>query len=263
MNLISRNLDARYEIVRKALAAGDVGTLESIAADAKRFGADAILTDATEANEQKDLPILVAAAQKAGLEPVIRCKSAACAKACVSGNSGYIAGIGPDTADTLLPLFKDLGPGWKAVIHASFCADQVSQAVETIKGIIAMAGTYGLLPNRIYLDPCISSLAKDGAAFPQMRRVIDAFTNIYPDIHFFGDPAVIAAGIEKPVHIIRSFTTLAMYIGMDAVVIDSEQAGAVKSYYASCAVFGLKDGLMEYEKIAAMEPKFPSNDVIA
>lgn len=254
MELISNNLNSYHPEIRQAVKARDADVIGKMATAAVRAGADYLEVGVPEGpNEFDELNWLVGTAQSACDLPLVICWDG-----CPDLDKilktvrkpGILNGIcTQETADIILPLFRELPDGWRLILNA--CAKEndqdIGERVEEYTPMIHQAEENGLMPGRLIIDPCAGELSTNPRAYLDMEDAVDAFMNVYPEVEFVCEPFMIAAGLKKPEAVREAFVTMAVSIGVSLVKADVFDAGIIKAYYASQALLDLGEGLKGYQ----------------
>ena len=164
---------------------------------------------------------------------------------------GIINGIcTQETADIILPLFKDLPEGWRLVLNA--CAkkgqEDPGSRIEEYAPLMRQAEEAGLMPERIIIDPCAGELKTNPNAYLDMEDAMDAFTNVYPESSFVCEPFMITSGLANPDPLKAAFVTMALSIGISMMKADVFDPKIREAFFAAQALLDEGDGLKGYQE---------------
>ncbi len=255
MELISTNLNTYYPEVVKALKDRNPEFIRKTAAAAEKAGADYIEVGAPNGpSESEELKWLVSVTQDACDLPLVICWDGCRDLADVLKTvkkPGIINGIcTQETADIILPLFKDLPEGWRLVLNA--CAkkgqEDPGSRIEEYAPLMRQAEEAGLMPERIIIDPCAGELKTNPNAYLDMEDAMDAFTNVYPESSFVCEPFMITSGLANPDPLKAAFVTMALSIGISMMKADVFDPKIREAFFAAQALLDEGDGLKGYQE---------------
>ena len=255
MELISTNLNTYYPEVVKALKDRNPEFIRKTAAAAEKTGADYIEVGAPNGpSESEELKWLVSVTQEACDLPLVICWDGCRDLADVLKTvkkPGIINGIcTQETADIILPLFKDLPEGWRLVLNA--CAkkgqEDPGSRIEEYAPLMRQAEEVGLMPERIIIDPCAGELKTNPNAYLDMEDAMDAFTNVYPESSFVCEPFMITSGLANPDPLKAAFVTMALSIGISMMKADVFDPKIREAFFAAQALLDEGDGLKGYQE---------------
>lgn len=123
--------------------------------------------------------------------------------------------------EVLYPLLAD--NDWKVV--ALTCDDSGipydAKSKAAIAGLmIEKAGTYGITPDRIFIDPLVMALSAVNDSLLVFVDAIHRIKSKYPDVKTTSGLSNISFGMPHRKAINLNFLTLAMNAGMDSAIID-------------------------------------------
>lgn len=161
----------------------------------------------------------------------------------VPGIINSISGEG-DKCDILLPLLRD-NPAWQVIALccdnqgiASTADDKVRIALE----LIERAGSYGITPDRIHVDPLVLALSAVNSAANSFCEAIRRIKSAYPTVKITAALSNVSYGMPVRRLINQNFLTLALASGLDSGIVDPCNRSVIETVYATEALLG-KDRL--------------------
>ena len=123
--------------------------------------------------------------------------------------------------DTIFPLIAE--SEWKVI--ALTCDDagipaDAGRKVEIGLQLIDKAGTYGITPDRIFIDPLVLSLSVVNDALLSFTQAIREILEKHPTVHFTSGLSNISFGMPKRKLINQNFLAFAIQSGMDSAIMD-------------------------------------------
>ncbi|MDR3225223.1 MAG: dihydropteroate synthase [Clostridiales Family XIII bacterium] len=164
-----------------------------------------------------------------------------------AGLINSVSGEG-DKCDKLFPVIADTD--WSVV--ALTCDDENGIPTDPkikakIAGdIIKKADSYGIVQERILIDPLVTTLATTNDAFASFGDAVRIIKEEYPAVHITSGLSNISYGLPYRRSINRVFLTLAMAAGMDSAIIDPTAEDMRAAIYATEALLGKDNYSMNY-----------------
>jgi 5-methyltetrahydrofolate--homocysteine methyltransferase len=153
-----------------------------------------------------------------------------------------------DKCEKLFPVIADTE--WNIV--ALTCDDENGIPTDpNIKAkiagdIIAKAAANGIVQERLFIDPLVTTLATTGDAFMSFGDAVRLIKEKYPDVHITSGLSNISYGLPYRRSINRVFLTLAMAAGMDSAIIDPISEDMRAAIFATEALLGKDNFCMNY-----------------
>lgn len=154
-----------------------------------------------------------------------------------------------DKCEILLPLTA--GNNWEVIGRT--CDNKgipgdVQAKVEIAKTMVEKAAKFGVVPERIHIDPCIMALATDNDALLKLIREISEIRALYPSIHITSGLSNISFGLPARALMNKTFMTLAIQAGMDSAVMDPTNRDMMGTIFAAYALLGKDKHCRAYSK---------------
>lgn len=131
-----------------------------------------------------------------------------------------ISGEG-NKCDVLLPIVRD--SGWDVI--ALTCDNDgipfaTEKKVEIAFRLIEKAGEYGVLPDRLFIDPLVLALSAVNDSMLNFMHAIEQIKARYPTVKFTSGLSNISYSMPYRKIINQIFLALAMSVGMDSAIVD-------------------------------------------
>lgn len=149
-----------------------------------------------------------------------------------------------EKCDVLLPILSD-HPEWSII---ALCCDQSGIAesaevkTENAFTLIKKAETYGILPERMHIDPLVLALSAVGTAATEFFSAIRRIKKEYPTVNITAALSNISYGMPARKLINTNFLAIAMEAGLDSMIADPLNKSVMETVYATNALLG-KDRL--------------------
>ncbi|MCL2882847.1 MAG: dihydropteroate synthase [Coriobacteriia bacterium] len=150
-------------------------------------------------------------------------------------------------AETVFPAIE--GTEWKVV--ALTCdndgiPDTAEAKFEIGKKIIEQAAEYGIGLDRLFIDPCVTTLATTQNCLVSFIGAMKLLRAAYPGIQFTSGLSNISFGMPYRKAINMQFLALALYEGMDSAIIDPTSSDMQAVLHAVEALLGHDEYCMNY-----------------
>jgi len=158
------------------------------------------------------------------------------------GKPGMINSVsGEGEKCKLLFPFLEKHPEW--MIIALTCDDKgipadVETKVQIAFGMIENASEYGIVPERLFIDPLVLSLSTAGDSMLQFMDSMRRIREKYPAVKFTSGLSNISFGMPARGLVNRGFLTLALSTGMDSAIMDPTNKAMMETVYATEALLG-------------------------
>ena len=151
--------------------------------------------------------------------------------------------------DRIFPLIKDTD--WKVI--ALTCDNigipaEAKRKVEIALELIDKAATYGITPDRIFIDPLVLSLSVVNDALLNFIEAIKQIKEKHPNVHFTSGLSNISYGMPKRKLINRNFLAFSLEAGMDSAIMDPTDKDMYSSILAVEALLGKDKFCRTYNK---------------
>ena len=138
-----------------------------------------------------------------------------------------------DKCEVIYPLLKDTN--WKVV--ALTCdndgiPETAEKKVAIANDLIQKADSYGISPDRIFIDPLVLSLAAANDCMISFMDAVKQIKAIHPTVKTVSGLSNISYGMPYRKIVNMNFLTLALFSGMDAAIIDPENSDMYATVYA-------------------------------
>jgi 5-methyltetrahydrofolate--homocysteine methyltransferase len=140
----------------------------------------------------------------------------------------------------LLPLLKE-NPAWRVIVlccNNGGIAAAADDKVRIAFDLIAEAGGYGILPDRIYIDPLVLALSAVNDSAVQFCEAIERIKEKYPTVNIAAALSNISFGMPARGLLNANFLTMAMVYGLDTVIADPGNRRVIGSLFATEALLG-------------------------
>ena len=114
--------------------------------------------------------------------------------------------------------------------------------------IIKEAEDYGIAHNRLFVDPCVTTLATKQDCLINFNEAVRLIKAEYPDVHITSGLSNISFGMPCRKVINMQFLSLAMAAGMDSAIMDSTSPDMLATMHATEALLGNDKYCMGYLK---------------
>lgn len=154
-----------------------------------------------------------------------------------------------DKCDMILPLIAD--SEWNVV--ALTCDDagipaDAERKIDIGLRLIEKAGTYGITPDRIFIDPLVLSLSVVNDALLNFNTAIQRIHEKYPTVHFTSGLSNISFGMPRRKLINQNFLAFALQAGMDSAIMDPTDKVLYSEILAAEAILGRDKFCRAYNK---------------
>ena len=112
--------------------------------------------------------------------------------------------------------------------------------------MVALAATYGITADRLFIDPLVTTLATKGDSLSNFITGIALIKADNPTVHFTSGLSNISFGMPHRKVINTQFLCLAMAGGMDSAIMDPISKDMLSTMFATDALLGNDDYCMEY-----------------
>jgi 5-methyltetrahydrofolate--homocysteine methyltransferase len=151
--------------------------------------------------------------------------------------------------DRIYPLVSK--SEWKVI--ALTCDDNgipadAARKIEIGLRLIDKAGTYGITPDRIFIDPLVLSLSVVNDALLSFNQALRQIREKHPAVHFTSGLSNISFGMPKRKLINRNFLAFALQAGMDSAIMDPTDKVMYAEILAVEAILGLDKFCRAYNK---------------
>ena len=154
-----------------------------------------------------------------------------------------ISGEG-DKCNVLLPVLQE-HPEWSVI---ALCCDNhgiavsMEEKVEIGCALIEEAEKYGVMPERIHIDPLVLALSAVNTAAVSFCDAVRKLKEKFPSVHITAALSNVSYGMPVRRIVNQNFLTLAMEAGLDSVIADPLRREIIETIYAAEALLG-KDRL--------------------
>ena len=154
-----------------------------------------------------------------------------------------------DKCEKIYPLLKD--SEWNVVALTCDDAGIPSDAERKVAiglQLIEKAATYGITPDRIFIDPLVLSLSAVGDALISFNEAVKQLRAAYPTVHFTSGLSNISFGMPKRKLINQNFLAFALDAGMDSAIMDPTDTAMYAEILAVEAILGRDKYCRAYNK---------------
>ncbi len=253
MLIICNNLSTHNQDINEAVQNKDSQKIKDIISQAVESGFNALELDATNStNEAEALHFLLDQVDNPELTLVIKIKNPATYDQVIPSmkRSGILnpVDITLDQADTVFPMLKRLEDDWKVLFTQDYGEDTVSNEIEGSKKVIAKAEQEGILPERIYVEPLTQPIKTNNNTYIKMKRILDAFSNVYPSMNYYINLLLAADGLKDEVILVNDFISMSIQIGVEAFSLDLDHKEHIETINAAIALLNQNGGISAYLK---------------
>jgi 5-methyltetrahydrofolate--homocysteine methyltransferase len=114
------------------------------------------------------------------------------------------------------------------------------------KKMIEEAEALGIARERLFIDPCVTTLATKQDCLLNFNEGVRLLKADYPGVHFTSGLSNISFGMPYRKAINMQFLSLAMAAGMDSAIMDPMSADMLATMYATNALIGNDEYCMDY-----------------
>jgi 5-methyltetrahydrofolate--homocysteine methyltransferase len=114
--------------------------------------------------------------------------------------------------------------------------------------LIEKAGTYGIVPDRLFIDPLVLALSAVGDALVSFCQAIRQIHEKYPAVHFTSGLSNISFGMPKRKLINQNFLAFALEAGMDSAIMDPTDTVMYAEIFAAEAILGKDKFCIAYNR---------------
>lgn len=125
-----------------------------------------------------------------------------------------------------------------------------TKEIDNCNKLIKLLTDRGIDESKIFIDVLAQSVALDDKSALNALKTIHHLSEFYPDVHSICGLSNISYGLPKRVNINNAFLSLALYEGLDSVIMDITNATTKQALYASLAVCGKDEYCLDYLNIA-------------
>ncbi len=118
--------------------------------------------------------------------------------------------------------------------------------LQVFEHIMKKAAEYGICTNKLHIDPLVEMLCTSDDGILAILEVNQAIKKEYSDIHITGAASNISFNLPVRKLVNQAFVVLAMYAGMDSVILDPLNKDMLGIIYATEACLGLDENCIEY-----------------
>lgn len=154
-----------------------------------------------------------------------------------------------DKCEVLLPLME--GNSWQVV--GLTCDDRgipndLQTKVEITRIMVEKAAKYGIMPDRIHIDPCVMALSTENNSMLNFAAEIKAIKDLCPTIHVTGAISNISFGLPVRALLNKTAMAFAIQAGMDSAVVDPMNRDMMGTIFATYALMGHDKHCRKYSK---------------
>ena len=151
--------------------------------------------------------------------------------------------------EMIFPLLAD--NEWKVV--ALTCdddgiPDNAERKVEIGFQLIEKAKSFGISPDRVFIDPLVMSLSVVNDALLSFTKAIGMIREKYPDVHFTSGLSNISFGMPRRKLINQNFLAFSLQAGMDSAIMDPTDKVMYAEILAAEALLGRDKFCRAYNK---------------
>ncbi|MDR2672142.1 MAG: dihydropteroate synthase [Coriobacteriales bacterium] len=118
--------------------------------------------------------------------------------------------------------------------------------LEIARKMIDQAAETGIAPERIFIDPLVTTLATKQDSLANFTEAIHLIHAEYPTVHFTSGLSNISFGMPFRRAINTQFLALAMAAGMDSAIMDPTSPSMQATLHATNALLGKDEYCMDY-----------------
>lgn len=241
MNLICNNLTTKNPEVKEAVEKKDSDYLKKVADTAKSEGFNYLEIYVGDCDDEVEcIKFVVESTRDTRLKYVIRSCEESTFEALISELSvpGILAPINvtEDLALKLFSLILNSGKEWGILFTQTYGKDTLHSEIEGMTHLISKAEQHGILPEFLYIEPLSISIATDNNCYIKMKRMVDAFRNMYPDINFYLNLPQVTEGLNDQVTLVNVFVGIADLIGVNSFAFNLEHKAHLQAIEAAEAI---------------------------
>lgn len=144
-----------------------------------------------------------------------------------------------DKCEVIFPLIQ--GTAWQTI--ALTCDNEgipkeVQTRVDIAKCIVEKAQKYGIVQERIHIDPLVIALSVDNDSLLKFAEATRKIKECFPTINVTGGLSNISFGMPLRKVINHNFLTLAMFAGIDSAIMDPLDRDMMATLLATKALLG-------------------------
>lgn len=154
-----------------------------------------------------------------------------------------------DKCEILLPLME--GNSWEVVgltCNNKGIPCDVQTKVDITKTMVEKAEIFGVVPDRIHIDPCVMALSTENNSLINFTQEISQIRALYPTIHITSGLSNISFGLPARALMNKTFMALAIQAGMDSAVMDPLNRDMMGTIFAAYALLGKDRHCRKYSK---------------
>ena len=166
-------------------------------------------------------------------------------------NAGIVNSVSGEgrKCEMIYPLVAD--SEWKVI--ALTCDDagipaEAERKTEIGLALIEKAESYGIEPDRLFIDPLVLSLSVVNDALLNFINALSCIREKYPTVHFTSGLSNISFGMPKRKLINQNFLAFAIQAGMDSAIMDSTDKALYAEILAAEAILGRDRFCRAYNK---------------
>jgi len=154
-----------------------------------------------------------------------------------------------DKCEVLLPLLE--GNSWEVI--GLTCDNKgipcdVQAKVDIAKIMVDKAAKFGIIPDRIHIDPCVMALSTNNDSLLNFTKEISEIRELFPTIHITSGLSNISFGLPARTLMNKTFMALAIQAGMDCAVMDPTNQDMMGTIFAAYALLGKDKHCRAYSK---------------
>lgn len=154
-----------------------------------------------------------------------------------------------DKIDVVFPAIR--GTDWGCV--ALLCDDSgiprsVERRIQVFVRLLERAEEYGILPERLYIDPLVTALSTSEDALDTFTACCKKIRALSPSVHITSGLSNISFGLPNRKSINQAFMALALAAGMDSAIADPTSRDLLGIVYATEALLGRDECCLDYIK---------------
>jgi len=154
-----------------------------------------------------------------------------------------------DKCEVLLPLME--GNSWEVI--GLTCDNKgipcdVQAKVDIAKIMVDKAAKFGIIPDRIHIDPCVMALSTNNDSLLNFTKEISEIRKLFPTIHITSGLSNISFGLPTRTLMNKTFMALAIQAGMDCAVMDPTNQDMMGTIFAAYALLGKDKHCRAYSK---------------
>ncbi|MDR0500859.1 MAG: dihydropteroate synthase [Coriobacteriales bacterium] len=124
--------------------------------------------------------------------------------------------------------------------------DDPEVKLQLARELIKRAGDAGIGPERLFIDPLVTTLATKQDSLINFNDGIKLIKAEFPTVHFTSGLSNISFGMPYRKAINMQFLSLAMVAGMDSAIMDPTSSDMQATLHATAALLGQDEYCMEY-----------------